>query len=237
MAEISLEYWRLEKCESLKWEDNPRNNRHDIGTLCSSIERHGFRDPCEFDDTLEAFTAGHGRIEACRGLQLRGKNKQSKQWPPKYIQADLDGEWKIPVLVGAAADSRNDAIAYLIDNNNIGMLGGDFTPWDLSKLYDQERYAELLVNLRDNDSLPESTDEDGLQYLLERMAREAAGDESDPDEAEDTTKASPLEYIIEFDNGDQKQTFLDFLDYLRNSYGEADSHAARLVKHIQGVIE
>lgn len=224
---LSIEYWTLSRCLSVLWEKNP--HLHDIGMISLSIEKHGFRDPIEYDDTGE-ITAGHGRIEAVAGLFKRGPLDPNQVWPPKYILTDPQtGEWKLPITVGACASSREDARSYGIDNNNITMMGGDFTPAHVAKTYNAN-YLEILTDLCEQKALPVTVDQDTLEYLIQREERKNREQEALPDPG-----PASLSYTIDFDSDRQRQLWFDFLEFLRREYLELDTVQERIAKYAEMV--
>ena len=70
---LTVEYWPLSRVIKKRWTRNAK--LHDIGKLCESIERYGFRDPIGYDATLDAFAEGNGRAEALTALRARGPVK------------------------------------------------------------------------------------------------------------------------------------------------------------------
>src|SRR5579864_1173645 len=93
--------------------------RHDIGGIVESIKRYGFRDPPAFDAQLNAVVEGNGRVEAL--LLMRDSGEQ----PPRGLRVSKKGDWLVPVLHGVDAASAKEAKAYLVDHNNLTVLGGD----------------------------------------------------------------------------------------------------------------
>jgi hypothetical protein len=200
---------------------NPK--KHDIGAICQSIIRNGFRDPPAFDINLKSNVAGeegaiaygNGRIEALYYLEKDGFNSLTGLRPdeaPGLTEVELvlgadgiyrpggkgeavrvpfiqglaigeAGEWLMPVVFGADAQSRAQAEAFVIDHNNLTMAGGEFTALDMSRMYNMEDYLKLLEGLRVEDDLPETVDADDLALLFEAMAGafDGAGDDGGED--------------------------------------------------------
>lgn len=143
------------------WERNPK--LHHLGDLAASIEHHGFKESPRYEPTLNDGTggivAGNGRIETL--VALRNQRRPA----PRGI-VEQDGEWLVPVTFGVDAESQEAAEAYGIDANNLTMSGGDFTPWDMARMWDRDAYAALLTELAQSDALPVTVDGDALDALL-----------------------------------------------------------------------
>jgi hypothetical protein len=146
------------------WERNPK--RHSIGDLAASIERYGFKEIPKYEPRLNngqgGIVAGNGRIETLAALHQQGKPA------PRGI-IEQDGEWLVPVTFGVDAASQEEAEAYGIDSNNLSLSGGDFTAWDMSRLWG-EGYTDILAGLATADALPITVDGDALDGLLNREA-------------------------------------------------------------------
>jgi hypothetical protein len=145
-----------------KWNRNPK--KHDIGALVESIRKHGFKVPPRYEPTLNngqgGLIAGNGRDEA-----LEWMFKQEPQNPPRGIAIDHDGTWLIPVLFGVDAVSQAAAEAYGIDDNNMTMMGGDFGAFDLSKMWNEDEYNTLLLDLAQQNEYSISIPADTLVFL------------------------------------------------------------------------
>jgi hypothetical protein len=152
---LSITYLRLDKVAL--WDKNPK--KHDLGSLIQSISKYGFRDAPIFDAKLKAIVGGNGRLTALE------KMRKSKMEPPRGVKVDTDGMWLVPIQVGLAARSKSEAEAFAIDHNNITLLGGDLTLFDVARMWDAE-YLELLQQLSDQNALPVSVDTDDLTALL-----------------------------------------------------------------------
>ena len=150
----------VEDAYNLLWERNPK--LHNIGELIQSFIEHGFQELPKYDATLGAIKAGNGRIEA---MYLMAKDAAYKDKRPRGIAQTKDGRWAIPLLVGTDAKSIDLAIAYAIDSNNLTMSGGDFTGLDMSRMWDQQEYIDLLQSIFDNNILPISVDESTIEIL------------------------------------------------------------------------
>jgi hypothetical protein len=154
---LELRYVPLD--QATLWDRNPK--KHDIGALVQSIERYGFKDPPKFEPKLKALAEGNGRSEALRILRDNGSP------PPRGIAVSEDGEWLVPVLFGVDAVSRAEAEAYGVDHNQLTLAGGDFGPADAVRLWDEESFKGILLDLKDLDELPVSWGPDDAGMLLE----------------------------------------------------------------------
>lgn len=155
---LTIKYMRLDEVAKLRWQKNPK--RHDIGAIVESIRRHGFVDPPKLDATLGALVYGNGRDEALEWMHAQGDE------PPRGILVADDGMWLMPVKVGVDAATEQEAEALAIAHNNLTMSGGDFTPWDMARMWDRDAYAALLTELAQRDALPVTVDGDALDALL-----------------------------------------------------------------------
>jgi hypothetical protein len=162
--EIRIEYWYLEDVQ--RWDKNPK--KHDIGALVESIRRYGMVDPPKIDSTLGALVYGNGRAEALAWMHAQGDS------PPRGIKVE-DGRWKMPVKVGIDSVSIEEAEALALDHNNLTMAGGDFTAFDMARMWNEGEYADVLAGLATADALPVTVDGDALDALLAGMAQEQLG--------------------------------------------------------------
>lgn len=137
-------------------ETNPK--LHDLGALAASEERYGFVEPPIINETSGRLVAGEGRIRALLALQAEGK-------PPPAGVTVKAGEWFVTAGYHPFK-SDAEAQAYLFDSNNLGLLGGDFTAWDMERLWDPEAYKATLKALGEQQALPISVDGDSLDALL-----------------------------------------------------------------------
>jgi hypothetical protein len=157
--------------------------RHDIGGLWQSIERYGFVNPAKFDVNLNGgkggLVFGNGRTEAIVGMLIEAQ--RDKKDPPRGVATNADGEWCVPVLFGVDQASEALARSLAIDDNNFVMAGGDFTAWDMAKMWDVPEYVGLLKGLAEEETLAITVDEDGLASLLLGLA----GDGDRPEETEE----------------------------------------------------
>lgn len=149
----------------VRWDRNPK--RHDIPTLITSIQRHGFKMPPRYEPTLNGgaggIVAGNGRADALSAMRAQ------QLTAPRGVRAE-GGAWLVPVLFGVDADSLAAAEAFGLDDNNLGLAG--FTPDEVARLWEPEGYAALLASLADADALPVSVDAADLDALLAGLAGE-----------------------------------------------------------------
>lgn len=140
------------------WEKNPKE--HDFGAIIQSIEENGFVDPPKFDAMLEALVYGNGRAQGCMMMFDEGKPR------PRGVLEDAEGEWYIPIHFGVDANSKRAAERFAIDHNNLTLIGGRFGPNDLLRMYDEQRYKDVLKDLAADDLLPITVDREDFDALL-----------------------------------------------------------------------
>jgi hypothetical protein len=161
--------------EAVLYEDNSK--KHDIGSIASSIRRYGFRNPPLWDKTINrgsgGIVAGNGRIETLAAMEKQGQSI------PRCIATDAEGRWYVPIVFGCDAIEEAEAIAYSIDDNNLTLLGGEFTVFDAAKMWESDSYISALSNLDRARSLPESVDKEAFQQLIsplpDKGSREGMG--------------------------------------------------------------
>ena len=179
--EITVRYVLLSELEDKFADRNPK--LHDIGAICDSIQRHGFKDLLEYDAALNdghgGIVAGNGRLEALVKLSNSGANA------PRGVKVTEDGDWAIPVQFGVNSRTTAEGLAYLVTNNNLSLSGGSFTALDVSRLYDSEGYVELLELLAAEESLPISVDGDDLDLLVAELNRDGGQSYQEPGEADE----------------------------------------------------
>lgn len=159
MSEERLEFRYVPLAQARRWDDNPK--KHDIVALVRSIEVHGFGDPPKFDATLGALVYGNGRTEALEVMRRQGKE------PPRGIGVLEDGEWAVPVIFGVDAKSRESAVAFAIDHNNLTLMGGGLSIEDVLQIWDQEALQRVLTDVPDAGKLLASFDTADLDALLQ----------------------------------------------------------------------
>jgi hypothetical protein len=157
------------------WSENPK--KHDFGSIIQSIVQNGFRDPPAWDAQLKSVVAGNGRIEALRIMEKQEYDA------PRGILIHEDGGWCVPVLFGIDAASENDARRYAVDHNNLTMMGGDFTLYDIANLWEKRGYLDILNSLAESDGeLPITVDYDDLRMLS------ASDDHNDAIQSEESSQ-------------------------------------------------
>ena len=168
LLQLSINYLLLSELSEKFLEGNAK--RHDIGAICTSIKRYGFRDPLAIDAALNngkgGVVEGNGRLESLLCLQQQGEK------PPRYIKLTESGDWAVPCIVGGNSATEAEGLAYSLDHNSLTMAGGNFTALDISGLYNPAEYLELLERLAQADSLPVTVDGDDLDLLLEQISDE-----------------------------------------------------------------
>ena len=153
---LELRYVPLTQAK--RWDENPK--RHDIEALMVSIETHGFGDPPKYDTHLDGLVYGNGRTEALEQMRQRGKPV------PRGVAMLEDGEWAVPVIFGVDSASRAAAVAFAIDHNNLGLLGGNLGFKDLLALWDEEGLKHVLADVPDSAELLASFEEEQIQELF-----------------------------------------------------------------------
>ena len=154
---LELRYVPLSQALRL-WPENPK--LHDIGALMRSIELHGFGDPPKYDAKLDGLVYGNGRTEALERMRQEGMDR------PRGIAQLEDGDWAVPVIFGVDAKSKAAAIAWAIDHNNLGLLGGNLGLTDLIAIWDEEGLQKVLADVPDAGELLASLDAEDVAALL-----------------------------------------------------------------------
>lgn len=156
----------VQKAAQLLWSENPK--LHDIGALVQSIEKYGFQELPRFDIHLPNVSGGEGAIKAGNGRieTLAAMERDSYQLPRGLAQDKNSAAWVMPILAGTDADSLNSARAYAIDSNNLTLSGGDFTAFDISRLWNTDAYVKMLKALGDENEFTISVDAETLDSLL-----------------------------------------------------------------------
>lgn len=163
--QIRIEYIPLSRAEKWDWEENPKLS--DLQAICESIGRYGFVDPPKFDSALQRFVYGNHRVKALVAL-----NKNAQPMPRGIIADPKSGEWLVPVKFGVDQKNVDEAKSLALDHNSITLLGGDFTAFDLEKLWNPDEYEKILQELRDADALPISVASDDLDALISASTNE-----------------------------------------------------------------
>jgi hypothetical protein len=153
---LELRYVPLSQAK--RWDANPK--KHSIPALVRSIELHGYGDPAKYDSTLGALVYGNGRTEALERMRADGKE------PPRGIGVLEGGEWAVPVIFGVDAKSREGAIAFAVDHNNLTLMGGGLGVEDLLQIWDEAALQRVLGEIPDVGDLLASFDGADLDALL-----------------------------------------------------------------------
>lgn len=64
-------------------------------------------------------------------------------------------------------ESRRGRGIYGVDHNQLTLAGGDFGPADAVRLWDEESFNSMLLDLKDLDELPVSWDAEDVGMLLD----------------------------------------------------------------------
>lgn len=168
---LTLHYVRVQTVPL--WGENPK--RHHLGGIIESIETNGFRDPATWDSELGGVIEGNGRVTALRMME-----DKAYLIPRGILKHKIEGYWCMPVLFGVDAKSRSAAESYAIDHNNLTLLGGEFSFYDVVKMWDQDAYAQVLQGLSDEGDMPVTVDYEDLNLLLSDSFDENDGRAIDP---------------------------------------------------------
>lgn len=176
MTEEKLELRYVPLSQAKRWDANPK--KHSIPALVRSIELHGFGDPPKYDAALQALVYGNGRTEALELMRRGGKPA------PRGIGVLDGGEWAIPIVFGVDAKSREAAIAFAVDHNNLTLMGGGLGAEDLLQIWDESALQRVLGEIPDVGDLLASFDGADLDALLggPAFSPEDAGDQPRLDE-------------------------------------------------------
>jgi hypothetical protein len=150
---------RVRDAYKLIWVENIKH--HDIGALMVSIKERGLQEIPKYDKALSAIKAGNGRVEALDCME-----KEKYELPPGIASEKNTGYWVMPLLIGTDADSYEEAAAYAVDSNNTVMMGGGFSMYDISRLYDPDQYIALVEKIDKAGAKMVSLDQDDIQSLF-----------------------------------------------------------------------
>lgn len=159
MSKEKLELRYVPLSQAKRWDENPK--LHDLGALMRSIERHGFGDPPKYDAQLDGLIYGNGRTEALERLCAEGREA------PRGILPLEDGGWAVPVIFGCDTESKAAAVAFAIDHNNLGLLGGNLGFTDLVAIWDESALHQVLSGMPDAGELLTSLDPQDLDAFLD----------------------------------------------------------------------
>jgi len=161
--EERLEIKYIPVAEATLWDENPK--QHDLGAIMMSIEKNGFRDPPSYDATLGALIEGNGRATALRLMEL-----DNKPVPRGIIVDRQTGEWLMPINFGVNALTKEMAWSYAIDHNNLTMIGGDFTLYDISRMWDDRGLQHVLSNLVEGGEHLVSFDDGDINAIIDNFS-------------------------------------------------------------------
>ena len=156
---LKLDYVRL--CDAILWEDNPKG--HNIPDIIASIEKHGFRDPPQFDTKIQkggGISAGNGRTTALQIIQNRGDA------PPAHIDLDKEGEWCLPMIFGGDSISQEMAKQYAVDHNLLTLGVAHVTVEQVRAMFGSDTLSSLFEDSPD-DELPITISRETLEALGE----------------------------------------------------------------------
>lgn len=176
---------------------NPK--RHEIDKLRSSIMQNGFVDPAKWDVNLNGgkggIIYGNGRTEALVAMLL--DMKKGGQSPPRGIGIyGATGEWCVPVKFGVDAESETAAKRFIVDHNLLTASG--LSVVDASVMFETEAYLDLLGELKEQDALPLTINEEDYLALVgtgEEEGEGGSGGEGDDDEP-DADGVVPREGLV-----------------------------------------
>ncbi|MFB2832979.1 hypothetical protein [Floridanema evergladense] len=195
-----------ENIDNYLMKGNPK--KHDVGLLSQSIIKNGFVDPPKWDTNLNGgkggFVFGNGRtytaVETLRYLQGQ------KQPPPKGIGIiKKTGEWAIPVKFGCDADSELAAKKFGLDHNLLTMAGGEYTPFDMSRMFEKDLLIDQLDELLETEEPLVTFDLDDTKNLIDQLNKDfenANEDDIFNDKANDNSKF-PLPIVLDWNEYQQ----------------------------------
>ena len=178
--QLNIFYVPLPVCIEHLFEKNPK--KHDLGALAKSFEKYGFIDSPVWEPNLNegkgGIAGGNGRIKSLEWMRYQKRKPPQNicllQNPVRIGSLEIGaGEWCVPVQFGADTKSEAAATALAIDLNNLTLSGGDYTPLEVSRLWEDTSYLKLLKDIADaNEDLPITVDGDDLDLLCEHLLSE-----------------------------------------------------------------
>lgn len=213
MDELKLEYLRLDNLMPTK--ENAK--LHDLQMLAESFYEHGFKVPIVVWQNKKTFQilAGHGRVETLLFLL------QQERPLPKGILEDEDGMWMVPSILGVDPEDLESALGFLVDDNNLTMLGGNFTHLDISRAWDREKYIKLLTKAV---AKTKTVDHNDLQLLIEIDKQQIPTEDEEEAETFDQfgNKETAFRTVLIFSTEDKKEEFVQWVkgqrDFMADSY-------------------
>ena len=197
-----LQLYYIPVTQAILWDSNAK--LHSIPAIIDSIKEYGFRDPPSWDEKLGGIIEGNGRVTALTQMYKAGGK------PPRGIPTLKEtGEWCVPIIFGLDAVNKSNAVRYAIDHNNLTMAGGDFTAYDMSRMWNHDGYHEILAAIREEGTPLASMNLneiglflDGFEFdPIEDMTGNADDDgdempdEKDEEENKITIEFSDIDYI------------------------------------------
>ncbi len=217
---LRIEYVRVR--DVMLWSDNPKE--HDFGGIMNSIKTNDFRDPSAYDATLGGLVHGNGRAQALAMME------RDKYIPPRGIAVDAEGAWYMPIVFGVDALSVAKAEQYAIDHNNLTLAGGDATAFDMLRMWDKDKYIQVLERLEQSGDMPITVDSDDLQAIskgLEDFLDDSDGEQSDKEDDE----LSPEELIELFDIKKGQVWIVEGANGVQHTF--AVGELARIKRHVE----
>jgi len=181
---------------------NPK--KHDVGAMFESIMRYGLVEKPVLNEKTQKLVAGHNRIQTLQSMFAHNPSNV-----PNGVRV-VDGRWQTQIHRGVSFRDDNEAMAYLIDSNNIGLMGAEFTALDMAKLWDENVYTEILTALNEDNTLPVSSDSEDVD-LLSRIINAV---EEDKGVAEDNSTDGDVpvyRITVECESDEQKESLLNQL--------------------------
>ena len=77
----------------------------------------------------------------------------------------VNGRW--PVIFGVDSKSKAAAVAFAIDHNNLGLMGGNLGFTDMLAMWDETGLQQVLADVPDASELLTSLDSDDVHALLD----------------------------------------------------------------------
>jgi hypothetical protein len=217
MAKLNIEYVLVRDAQY--WDENPKD--HDLPSIIRSIEEHGFRDPPEFDGTLQAIVAGNGRMTALAQMEMREMDV------PKYIELDSEQRWCAPMIFGADSASIAAAKKYAVDHNLLTMNQPLLTAEQVEQMFSSDKLTALFEESPEEE-LPITLSASVLEELSVR-SKQANDIDFDFDSelaegfAEQKQFGDKIQLVVDLtseqaDNADLKQGLLDLSEEFGLAY-------------------
>lgn len=173
--------------------DNPKE--HDIGAIIQSFTKYGFQEVPKFNGDF--IVAGNGRVEALIRMRDAGQ-------PPPLGIGVKGKDWYVPVIVGNELDQQL-AKEYLIDANNLTLMGGEFSALDASRMWNLDGYLKVLETAK-----PITVDQEDVE-LLKRIAEFNVEYNAPPEEPPKERTQEIFSYRVVFDAEEDFRYFMKLL--------------------------